>query len=188
MPGLKLTVSMPQLDRDAYVRALKSSVEQAIIKAARKFLLAAVPLVPVWTGFARGAFGALEDVAGQVNSDASRIDSRRGGRSKLSTPAHLLGKYYYYPGDGSRVVRTNLSSRPYATQPEQIITEGRVTKATIGSRIVFKFSIDINYFDYLDQNKWHAFAAGIQAFNAEMQLQLQNLPQIGKFFVRRKIT
>lgn len=187
MPGLKLTVSMPQLDRDAYIRALQSTVTDAIIKGARKFLATAAPLVPVWTGFARGSFANLEDIVGRVSS-AGYIDTKRGSRSKLIRGPAGKKAYYYYPGDGTRIVRTNLSSQPFATPSAQIISEGRLTKATIGSRIVFKFSVNINYFDYLDKTKWHAFEAGRKAFNAEIRAQLTKLPQIGKYIVRREIT
>lgn len=187
MPGLKLTVSMPQLDRDAYIRALQATVTDAIIKSARKFLAAAAPLVPVWTGFARGAFANLEDVVGRV-SNAGIITPSRGSRSKLIRGPAGNKAYYYYPGDGTRIVRTNLSSRPFATKSSDIISEGRLTKATIGSRIVFKFSININYFNYLDDTRWHAFEAGRKAFNTELKAQLTKLPQIGKYVVRREIT
>lgn len=187
MPGLKLTVSMPQLDRDAYVRALKAAIESAILKSARKFLAAAAPLVPVWTGFARGAFANLEDLVGRV-SGGGRVDQRRRSRSNVVRGPAGKRTYYYYPGDGSRIVRTNLSSRPFATKSSDIITEGRITRATVGSRIVFKFAININYFDYLDDARWHAFAEGRKAFNAELKTQLTKLPQIGKYVVRREIT
>lgn len=187
MPGLKLTVSLPLLDKDAYVRALRASIELAVVKGARKFLAAAAPLVPYWTGFARGAFSNLEDVVGRV-SNAGYVDTKRGSRTRIVRGPAGKGIQYYYPPGGGRVVRTNLNSRPFGTPSNQIISEGRLTKATVGSRIVFKFAIDITYFNYLDANKWHAFEAGRKAMNAEIQLQFKNLPKISKFIVRREIT
>jgi hypothetical protein len=65
--------------------------------------------------------------------------------------------------------------------PIEIITEGRLTRASVGSRIVFKFSVDITYFNVLDE-KWGAFKAGREAFNAELKSQLDKLlPKIGKY-------
>lgn len=184
MPKLKLTVSWPQLDRERYLADFRKAVDQAVIKAARKFLLAAVPRIPIYSGMARGALSNLEDVAGRV--DNGRIRGTLGGwknRKKFNP-----NTVYYYPPGKNRVVRTNLQGRKFATKAKEIISEGRLTKATKGSRIVFKFSVDITYFDYLDKNKWGAFKAGKAAFDAELKKRLKtDLPQLGKYLIRREI-
>lgn len=183
MPKLKLTVSLPQLDRDRFLGDLKTAVYDAVVKAARKFLLAALPKIPVFTGFAAGALGNLEDVVGRVQN--GRI---RGTLKAVKKGKALQSKnYYYYPPGGSRVLRDTVSGRKFATKPKDIISQGRLTKATTNARMVFKFGVDISYFNYLDENKWHAFAAGRAAFDAELKLQLQRLPQIGKYFIRREV-
>lgn len=184
MPRLRVTASLPQLDRERYLSDYKKSVEQAFIKAARKFLLAAVPLIPQFTGFARGALGNLEDVVGRVQG--GRIDGRRKGVKKVK--ALQPRTYYYYPNKGSRVVRNNITGRAFATKPGQIFGSGNITRATTKARMLFKFSVDIKYFDYLDKNKWGAFKAGREAFNQELKIQLERLrPKIGNYIVRRAI-
>lgn len=182
MPKLRVTASLPQLDRDRYLTDLKKSIEQAFIKAARKFLLAAVPLIPQWTGFSRGALGNLEDIAGRVQG--GRIDGRRGGDRKARSLQPRT--WYYYPSKGSRVVRNNVNGRQFATKPAEILSTGNLTKASTSTRMLFKFSVNIKYFDYLDKTKWGAFKAGTAAFNAELKQQLAALrPKIGDYFIRR---
>lgn len=184
MPSYKLTASWPVLDRERYLRDYKAAINKAIILAARKFLLAAVPKIPVFTGMARGALGNLEDIAGRVQGTRVR------GTLKGVTKEKLLQKkkFYYYPPGKPRVLRTNIAGRQFATTPNKILNEGRLTSVSVGSRMIFKFSVDITYFDYLDKNKWHAFEAGRQAFNAELKTQLDRLtPKIGKYFIRREI-
>jgi hypothetical protein len=77
MPNLKLTASWPQLDRERYLADFKSAVERCVVLAARQFLLAAVPRIPVFTGFARGSLGNLEDVAGRVSGGKVQFPCRR---------------------------------------------------------------------------------------------------------------
>lgn len=176
MPKYKHTVSWPKLDRDKFMADYHELVNHAIIKAARKFLLAAVPKIPEFTGFARGSLGRLEAIAGRV--EGGKIKTGRGLRTKVR---QLQPRKYYYRG----VERNNVTGVQFAN--EDIISPGRITKATKGSRIVFNFKIDIDYFDYLDEHKWHAFEAGQKAFNEELKYQLANLPiDISDYITRRE--
>jgi hypothetical protein len=184
MPKYKLTASWPELDRDRYLRDFQSAINQAVIKAARKFLLAAVPRIPIFTGFARGALGNLEDVAGKVSG--GKINTAKSG-DYIAKPLRPR-TYYYKHGDGTKVIRNQVTGRTFATQPKDIITEGRLTKVNINSsRVVFKFEVDIKYFDLLD-DRWGAFAAGREAFDQELKVQLNRLiPKIGKYLIRREV-
>lgn len=183
MPKLKLTVSLPQLDRERYLKDYKKSVELAFHAAARKFLLAVVPKIPVFTGFARGALGNLEDVVGRVQGDRVRSTLKAVTKAKRVQDRD----FYYYPNGKSRIRRTNISGRRFATKSKDIFGQGQLTKATTASRMIFKFTVDISYFNYLDKNKWMAFQAGKEAFDAELKIQLVKLqPDIGKYFIRRE--
>ncbi len=178
MPKYKLAVSWPSLDRERYLADYATAVNEAVIKAARKWLLAAVPLIPIFTGFARGALGTLESIAGRV--EGGKIKTGRGLRKKVKY--YQPRKYYY-----RHVERNNITGVEFATKPDEIISPGRITKATKGSRIVFNFKVDIDYFDYLDVHKWHAFEAGQKAFDAELRIQLDKLlPDITKYVFRRE--
>lgn len=183
MPKFKLTATWPVLDRESYLRDFRAAIDQAMIKAARKFLLAAVPQVPIFTGFARSAFGNLEDLAGRVQNGRIR------GTLKASRKEKRYQKkdYYYYPPGGGKVLRTNISGKPYGTKSKDIFSQGRLTKATTQTRMIFKFAIDITYFDKLD-SQWGAFKAGQAAFDAEFKTQFDRLkPRIGKYLIRREV-
>lgn len=185
MPKLKLTASWPQLDRDRFIKDYQKSVDAAVKKAARSFLLAAVPLVPEFTGMARGAFGNLEDLVGRVQG--GKVNTKL---KSLKKAQNLQPKtYYYYPAKGSRVVRNTISGRQFATPTKEILGSGQLTRANAKSRVVFKFSIDISYFDYLDKKEWGAFKAGKAAFDAELKIQLERLkPKVGNYIIRREIS
>jgi hypothetical protein len=184
MPKIRVSGTWPHLDKERYLRDLKATIDQAMIKAARKFLLAAVPNIPVFTGMARGAFGNLEDIAGRVQS--GRIRGTLQG-SKKRVNFQKPRRFYYYPPNGSRIVRDTQAGRQFATKPEDILGNGQLTRASTGTRVVFKFAIDISYFNYLDEHKWHAFKAGYSAFNEELKVQLNRLPDLGKYVIRKEI-
>lgn len=184
MPKFKVTASWPELDKERYLSDFREAIDKAMIKAARKFLLAAVPRIPIWTGMARGAMANLEDIAGQVYG--GRIKGTRRGRVLVKNYRRPTN-WYYYPPDGPRVLRTTQAGRQFATKPKDILNQGRLTKATAGSRVIFKYQVDITYFDRLDPG-WGAFEAGREAFNAELKTQLDRLrPNIGKYLIRREL-
>lgn len=191
MSGFSVRASLVELDGDKFIEAVKTSCREALIKAARKFLLAALPKIPIFTGFARGAFGPLEDVVGRFNAGGAKTGSSINAKAKGHTKATTsiaTRPYYYYPKKGERIVRTSISGRPFATQSTDIFSQGRATVATGQSAIFFRFSIDIDYLTYLDQNKWHAFEAGHAAFSAELKTQLDVLlPTIGKYLIRKDV-
>ena len=185
MPKTKVSGTWPELDRDSYIRDFKKAIDQSFIKAARKFLLAAVPRIPEFTGMARGALANLEDVAGKVSG--TRIRGTRKGQTSNKSLRHPR-KYYYYPPGKPRVLRTPQAGRQFATKPKDILKQGQLTKASVGARVIFKFVVDIRYFDILDEQKWHAFEAGRDAFNQELKVQLERLrPKAGKYLLRREI-
>lgn len=176
MPRLKISASLPQLDRKRFESDFKLRVTRAIYTAIRQFLMAAVPKIPIWTGFARGALAQLEELVGRhpgftdktVNKVLTTLPKRRG---------------LYYKG----IERTNLSSRPLGTPKADIVTGGRITKASKNGRIVFFFQIDIDYFTSLDEAKWHSFQAGREAFLESIKNYLQkNRDVLGNYLIRKE--
>lgn len=189
--GFSVRASLVELDGAKFIQAVKDACREALIKAARKFLLAALPRIPIFTGFARGAFGPLEDVVGRFTAGGAKtgpsINGKLKGHTKASTGI-ATRPYYYYPSKGEKIVRTSISGRPFATQSADIFSQGRATVATGQSAIFFRFSIDIDYLTYLDKNKWRAFEAGHTAFSNELKLQLDALlPKIGKYLIRKDV-
>lgn len=188
--GFSVRASLPSLDAKAFVQAVRDACREALLKAARKFLLAALPRVPIFTGFARGAFGPLEDLAGRFTAGGAKtgpkIDTKKQGVTKGTN--YATRDHYYYPSKGKRIIKNTLTGRQFATQTADILSQGRAKIATTESAIFFRFSIDISYVNYLDRTKWDAFGQGITAFDTELRVQLDKLlPKIKKYLIRKDI-
>jgi hypothetical protein len=186
MIKFNFNVRVPQIDQRRFIGALEQVIEEAMIKAIRAFLVAAVPRVPIYTGFARGTFRNLEDIAGRVEraQGGFRIRGNRRGSSIKSVAARGRDRPRYYKG----VLKTQDSGRQFATPPS-----GVLTKIKGKTSVSFKFSVNIDYFDKLDREKWKSFDAGMKAFNATLTQALKNLtarnPILGKTFdIKQYIT
>lgn len=178
-------IRVPQIDETRFIGALEKLIETAMVKAIRAFLLAAVPRVPIYTGFARGAFRNLEDRVGQVGKEGAgfRIRGTRRGSSNKSVAPRGRDRPRYYNGP-PRVLKNQNTGRQFATPVGSVLTmvKGRISTS-------FKFAINIDYFDRLDREKWHSFEAGIAAFNQTLQAALRRSDfDIKSFIVRRQFT
>jgi len=181
-------VSLPELDDKKFTKAVQDACRKALMKAAREFLLAAIPKVPIFTGFARGAFGNLEDLVGRVSvSDGvASLNYRQKGVKKASY--YQKKKYYYYPPKGEKVIRNTITGRKFATKPTEVFSKGKARVSETDKVFFFRFSIDITYFNLLDKNKWHAFSSGIEAFNTTLRSEFDALkPKVGKYLVKREV-
>jgi hypothetical protein len=188
------TASVEQFDKDKYMVAVKDAIRQCFMQGGKKFLLAAIPKVPVWTGMARGAFRSAEDLFGKVTADAQSGGYRirttrnagqgRGGGEKVTTP-YRKG-YYYYPPTGGRVARTPQSGRQFATPTDQILDGTGASLASGRTAFYFRYEVDIKYFDILDQARWGAMKAGAAALEEYVRENL-NLPSPLEFMTRKII-
>lgn len=181
---ITMNASVDLIDVNAYQNAVAAEMRKVFLKAGQRFLLAAIPRIPIWTGMARGAFREAEDLFGKVSVDAQsptgyRIRGTRAGGS-LITSKYLKG-FYYYPPDGSRIERTPQAGRQFATPADDIL-KASLVKAKYG--LSFKFSIDITYVNYLDAAKWGAFKAGQDAFIDYVNNNL-NLPSPLEYKIRK---
>ena len=183
---MSISGSVPTLDMAALKAAIRESIRTVFYKAAQKFLLAAIPRIPVWAGMARGAFRNLEDAAGQVSLDNKtggyRIRGTRGGKT---TQGDFRRGWYYYPPGGGRIERSPEAGRLFSTQPDKIFNFKGATLASGRTAYYFRFEVDIEYFDILDALRWGAFKAAGDAFVEYVKAEIQ-LPDIGRFIVTRR--
>lgn len=182
---LNITSTLGNFDKDKFLIAVQAHIKAVFIKAMRLFLLAAVPKIPVRTGFARSALRNLEDIAGKVTADKQsgsyRIRGTRGGGSD-----EKVSRDYYYPPTGGRVLKTSQSGRQFATPTNQILNISGGKMASGRTAFYFKFEVNIAYFDLLDRTVWGAFKAGEQAMESFIKANLNNgFPQVGKFLTRK---
>lgn len=191
MINLTLTATVDLIDIDKYKKAVQDEMRRVFMKAGQKFLLAAIPRIPIWAGMARGAFRNAEDLFGKVTNDKQsggvrirttrKAGQGRGGGEKI-TSQYRRG-YYYTPPGGSPIERTPQAGRQFATKTVDIIdsslSKGKTT-------FYFRYKIDITYFTKFDQ-KWGAFKAGAAALEAYIRDNI-NLPDPLKFKTRKTIT
>lgn len=187
MIGLTYSIYVDKFARNKYIAAIRDSIQQTLTEAGRKFLLAAIPRIPVRTGFARSAFRNAEDIFGRVSVDKTsglRIRGTRGGSTK-----DVIRRYreYYYPPGGGRVLKTTNAGRAFSTPPDEIV----ILSGTVASgrnAFYLKFTVNITYVDLLDRTTWGAFAAGEAAVNAYIRSNIERrLPDAAKFMTRSQL-
>lgn len=189
--NLTFTATVEKFDQDAYLKAIQAEMVRVFRKAAQKFLLAAIPQIPILTGMARGAFRNLEDLVGKVTNDVTagvRIRTTRkknevregGGRNVGSQTTQKL---YYYPPGGGRVLRTPQAGRDYATPGENIFDLTGASLASGKTSFYFRFKVDISYLD-INEAKWQAFKLGGEALAEFVKANLK-LPDPIKYTTRK---
>ncbi len=79
MPAFTATMSKFVFDGKAFGKAFSKAIDAIFKQAGKKFLQAALPLIPIRTGFVAGAFGVLADALGgvggksQIQADVGRL-------------------------------------------------------------------------------------------------------------------
>lgn len=190
---LTVTATVEKFDKEKYLKAVKEAVRKCFMKAGQKFLLAAIPRIPIWTGMARGAFRNAEDLFGKVTADKTqghRIRTTkgkgtagRGGGEKITFK--FRRGYFYYPPGGGKIPRTPQSGRQFATPTDKILEITGASLATGNMSFYFRFDVDITYLDKWE-HKWLAFKAGGDALKEYIEKNLV-LPDPLTFMVRKLV-
>lgn len=189
---LTFTATVEEFDAAKFKAAVNAAIRKCFMKAGQKFLLAAIPRVPVWTGMARGAFRNAEDLFGKVTNDAQsggvrirttqgRGAAGRGGGDKITSK--FRRGYYYQPPGGAKHLRTPQSGRQYATPTGKILDSAVIASGK--TSFYFRFEVDISYLDRFE-SKWGAFKAGSDAVESYVRANLV-LPDPLKFMTRKII-
>jgi len=188
MIGITYSVYVDKFARNQFINAIREAVRDVLIEAGRKFLLAAVPRIPIRTGFARSAFRNAEDVFGKVSVDKTSGFRIRGTRGGSVVDRILRYREYYYPPGGGRVLKTTNAGRAFSSKPEDILVISGATVASGKNAFYLKFKIDITYVDLLDRSVWGAFAAGEKAVDDYIRTNIgRRLPDLSKFLTRSQL-
>ncbi len=164
---LHLTATIDKFNKQKYIKAVQEEMQRAFFRAGQRFLVAAVPRVPIWAGMARGAFRNAEDLFGKVSQDKTsghRIRKhKRGGGHGRAAPVQYRRGYYYKPPGGGTIERSPEAGRQFSTPTNEIMQlEGaQVARGRYSFTLIYK--IDITYFTKLDETKWGAMKAGQEA-------------------------
>lgn len=189
--NITFTASIDIIDETKYLDAVKKEVARVFKKAGQKFLLAAIPQIPILTGMARGAFRNAEDLFGKVTNDVTsgvRIRTTRGkGQSRKGGYKNIGGTtnrtYYYYPPGGGRVLRTPQAGRDFATPSDKILEITGASLASGRTSFYLRFKVDISYLD-INEVRWQAFKLGGDAL-AQFVKDNLTLPDPLKFMTRK---
>lgn len=171
MPRLYGTVDVLDFDAKGYSAAVRKSMEIQFRHAARAFLRAAVPHVPVQTGMARGSFlhiGRYLNVAVPIN------------------PIRF-NKTYEMPG-GGKIPKTPESGASLSTSPQNLIKWR-------DNRLVFEFESNVFHYTLEDifglkspTAPWESIKKGRIAFMEELRKLRTRLPKLGGYITRTSIT
>lgn len=207
MGRIRATIRIPGLDLENLKAAIKKAIEIQSRLAARAFIRASVPRVPIQSGMARGSFlnlGRALRVAIPMplpySGDVAYVEvkrKRKGVRPHLYKAGETYKKYikWYYHPNGSRYRKTpemgaKLSSVPAGAKAEDIFTWKD------NGTLVFSFQSAVNHFNLnnfdgtptVASSPWHAIEAGKDAYIAEMANLRQKLPKISEYIVETNIT
>lgn len=195
---LTFTASIIKFDVKKYMEAVREAIRDVFTKAGQKFLLAAIPKVPIWTGMARGAFRNLEDIVGKVTNDVTSGVRIRTTAGKRGRTGNQLGRgggenirdkyrkgYFYQPPGGARIARTPQAGRQFATPSQNIFDFIGTGQKTGNHSFNFHFEINLTYADTRDW--WGAFKSGQSAFEAYVKANLK-LPDPLKFTTRKQVS
>lgn len=169
---LKVSGSVDVLDFDAaaYTKAVNEKIAAEFRQAARAFIRAALPRVPVDSGMARGSFLNV----GRFLRVAVPITPRRTGLK-------------YYPGGGKKpILKTAEAGAKLATRGEDVVK-------VLRGRVTFTFQTKVFHYLLEDQfgvrsGPWGSFEAGRAAFIESVRTLKDRLPSIKGFITKTTIT
>lgn len=160
-----------KIDGKGYTDYVRQQIELNVRQAAREFIRAAIPRVPVLSGMARGSFlhlGRALRVAIPINP------SQRNG--------------IYYGPNGERLPKTPESGARLSTSPENAFKNR-------GNNIQFEFNTRVFHYTLEDifgvrspTAPWRSFQAGQEAFILEMQHLTKRLQSIRSFVTMTTVT
>ena len=166
------TIDTLTFDSKKYSAALKKRLEKEFRLAVAAFVRAAVPLIPVQTGMARGSFlniGAL--VRELVPITPTRFNQR-----------------YYATASGASLPKTPAQGAALSTPKSQILKwDGNTFKFQFQSR-VFHLTLNDFFGGGSPTAPWGAFEAGRQAFMNHLKGLKGVFPDVKSFFTKTTLT
>ena len=180
MPKIKGYVTILEFDSKSFTKALKDSNLKEFKAAAAAFIRAAVPLVPVDTGMARGSFLNLSRALRRAGFDAPVpiIPKRK----------HTIRKpIWYYATRRKRIPKSPESGASLATPMDRVFVWNS------RDQLVFNFTSKVRHYVIMDfsggetERPWESFAAGREAFFNHISTMKERLPKIKAFIIKTRI-
>lgn len=172
MPRIYGTLDVLKFDNVGYTKAARKALEVQFRRAARAFVRAAIPKIPVQTGMAKGSF----------------LNLGRYLRIAIPISPTKFNQKYYPPGKGRPIPKTPESGAALSTPAQQTIK-------WVGNRLLFEFQSSVFHLTLEDligvrspTSPWGSFAAGRTAFLQEMRNLKDRLPSIKSYITKTTIT
>ncbi len=167
-----------QFKRAEFSDAFKKAIQLEMRNGAREFLKAALPRVPVRTGFARGTLLNLADAIGiSAASNPTNFKKKLAKRPRQSKPVNGIIEYY------EGVLKTPEAARGFSTPIGRVFTNN-------GKAFSFNYDNTVLYYEINDEKLlWRSFEIGSEAFiNYLERVGLQRLPAITEYILRKKLS
>lgn len=169
-----------EFKRAEFSDAFKKAIQLELRNGAKEFVKAALPRVPVRTGFARGTLLNLADAIG-YNAASNKEGFNRKLMSKRLKVKNVSvnGKLEYYEG----VPKTPENARQFSTQINKVFTNN-------GRTFSFNYENTVLYYEINDERyQWRSFIFGSEAFISYLErVGLQRLPAITEYIIKKRIS
>jgi hypothetical protein len=178
MPGFRFEAEVIRLDHKAFSKTAIETLDTQMRNAAREFLRAAIPRVPIDTGMAVGSFlniGRFLRIAVPIGP----------GPYSRKHPNWKTPQTYTHT-DGTKMPKTPESGANLSTDPAQAFRRE-------GEKVSFDFRSDVYHYMLNDiglkYGPWHSFSAGRAAFEEYTREILPGkLPKVYEFIRKRNIS
>lgn len=169
--AFKITYDVLTIDNDAFRRAVTNYILHKMFDAARAFVRAAIPKVPVDTGMARGTFlnvGKLLDITIPINPKS-------------------FGKIYSY--GGLRLPKQKESGAALAISADRAIR-------LEGNTFIFEFAQDVFHYNlneffggHAPTAPWGSYKAGQIAFEETFTKDfIKDFPQVKDYISKKTVS
>lgn len=187
MPSINATLFKFEFKRKEYSKAFSDGLLIKARNAAREFARTVASIVPIRTGFARGALRNLNTAIGisSVSDAASFIAREKRKSGKERNPS--IVEYYY--GHGGKVLKTPENARNYSTPPAKVFSiENGI--------LYFNYNVTILYYvvnehiakDGVRNAPWKSFERGREAFVSYLKdVGIKRLPAVKSYVVKTEV-
>lgn len=179
---MKVNISIAgfEFKRAEFSDAFKKAIALEMRNAAKKFVEAALPRVPVRTGFARGTLLNLSDAVGYAGASnkaafIKKLDKRR--MKVVNVSVNGLVEYY------ERVPKTPENARQFSTPMTRVFTNN-------GKSWSFNYENTVLYYELNDAKlNWRSYEFGSAAFIDYLERTgLQRIPAITEYLIRKRLS
>lgn len=185
MPRFSGKFETPELNLSDFTKALYKKLENEYKAGAREFIQAAIPLIPVQSGMARGSYLNIGRLLGMtITINKKRYRYKRNKKTGVVYRT-IQDRWYYPPGGGPRIPKTpesgaKLTSFKLANIPQD-------TAFAFDSR-VFHYTLEDLLGVRSPSAPWRSLEAGRLAFLRHMDGIEDRLPKIGEYTTKTVIS